>query len=188
METAGNHVYSARHRVKPGQHLAAARPGRPRVLEDPRLWFDSRVVVQRPHRDHDHARPRGGTRYSATTFAAERIREAQGLGHLELAHQRLASVPGERSGDEQIRRMACPGRLAAPRTVAVKGALRLASYGVADATAQAATGKDLGVHGKGPLKRLSDYFTGKRLTRKFAAAARPDTIDGPVGACDASSQ
>ena len=35
--------------------------------------------------------------------------------------------------------MTCPGRFATPRTVAVQGALRLASYGVTDATAQAAT-------------------------------------------------
>jgi hypothetical protein len=147
MESAGNLVRSVGHRVEPGQHLAAARPGRPRILEDPCLWLDSRVVVQRPHRDHDHPRPRSRTRYPSTTFAAERIREPLGPRYPELAHQRLAGVPGERAGDEQIRRMARPGRFAAPRAVAVKGALRLASYGIADATAQAATGQGLGIHG-----------------------------------------
>jgi hypothetical protein len=116
---------SARRRIEAGQHLAAARPGRTRALENPRLWFDSRVVVQRPHRNDDHIRPRNRTRYPSTTFAAERIREPLRFGHLVMVHQRLAGVPGQRAGDEQVGRMARTGRLAAPRTVAVPGALRV---------------------------------------------------------------
>jgi len=60
--------------------------------------------------------------------------------------------------------------------VAVKGTLRLASYGVADATAQAATGQGLGVHGEGPSNRSSEYFTGKLFTRKFAMFPHDQTL------------
>lgn len=58
---------SAGHCVEPGQRLVAARPGGPRALKNPSLWLDSRVVVQRPHGDHDHARTRGRPRYPAAT-------------------------------------------------------------------------------------------------------------------------
>lgn len=143
---------SVRHRVEPWQHLAAARPCRPRPLEDPGLRFDSRVVVQGPHRDHDHARSRRRSWDSPSTLAAKRICEPLGLGHLEMTHHRFASVPGECAGNEQVRRMACPSRFSASRTMAVQGTLRFASHGVADTTAQAATGQCLGFHKRGLSK------------------------------------